>query len=132
MFDESSQKLSFEQPEQDGGSRIQMYEMHVGTWYLLLCIGVKYLSAEPNIPEKMFGRLSGQHRLRVYSHNLAGLGDFSEIEADLTGDMPFYPKPVNELSDDHFSIKNLTWLAEYFFISDHSDAPKTWRTIKKC
>ena len=135
LWDPNTNQLSFEPPEQDGGSRIQLYEVHVmhqGTWYLLVCIEVKYLSSVPVIPENIFGRLSGQYCLRVYSRNLAGVGDYSETLVNLTGDIPFHPKSVNELSEDHFVQKNRTWLAEFFFISDHGDAPKTWKTVKKC
>ena len=135
QFDEVNQQLSFQKPTQDGGSRIQVYEVHVkheNSWFLLLSIEVKYLSSEPEIKEKIFGRLGGQYFLRVYSRNLSGLGEFSEISVNLAGDLPFHPKLEHELPEDHFSKENLTWLAEYFFLSEHGDAPKTWRTIKKC
>jgi hypothetical protein len=135
QFDQVTQTLSFEKPQDDGGSRIQHYEVHIresDTWYILLTIGVKYLSSDPNIPEKIFGRLSGQFCVRVYSCNLSGVGDFSEIAVNLIGDIPFHPKLEHEIPEHHFVNKHLTWLAEYFFLSDHGDVPKTWRTIKKC
>ena len=54
------------------------------------------------------------------------------LSINLNGEQVFKPKIENELSEDHFSLKHLTWLSEYFFISDHGDVPKTWRTINKC
>ena len=134
-FDPETQKVSFTKPHNNGGSRIQLYEVHiqlVTTWYLLTTVDVGYLSGEPNIPEKIFGRIGGQFSMRVYSRNLSGLGPYSGISISLNGNLPFNPKIEHELSEDHFTLKNLTWLAEFFFISDHGDMPKTWRSIIKC
>ena len=134
-FDCTSQRLSFNKPGQDGGSRIQGYEIHIrllGTWYHLSKVEVKYLSSDPNIPVNLFGRLGGNYLIRVYSRNLSGLGESAETIVQISGDLPFCPKLENELPQDHFVRKNMTWLAEYFFFSDHGDSPKTWKTITKC
>jgi hypothetical protein len=134
-FEQESQALTFDEPNLDGGSRIQCYEVQIkelDTWYILLRIGVQNLSSKPKIPDKMFGRLGGEFCLRVYSCNLAGLGDFCEISVNLDGDLPFLPKSEHEIPENHFVTQNLTWLAEFFFLSNHGDVPKTWRTITKC
>ena len=65
-FDEESQKITFNQPVNNGGSRIQSYEIHIqedAIWYLLTTIDVGYLSAVPCISDKIFGRLGGQFYL---------------------------------------------------------------------
>ena len=127
----------FEKPEFDGGSKIQCYEAHIksdtsDTWYLFSTIEVKYLSSDPSIPENMFGRLGGIFNLRVCARNLSGLGLSSELVIRLNGDLPLRPGLENEFPENHFDEKYLTCLVEYFFFSDHSDAPKDWRTITKC
>ena len=87
-FDEVNQKFSFDEPLDNGGSRIQVYEIHISQsdcWFYLLSIKVMYLSSIPAIPEELFGRLGGQFKLRVYSRNLSGVGDYSEIIVNLAG-----------------------------------------------
>ena len=136
-FNYEKQTILFQRPKIDGGSRVQRYEVHIReveteTWYILLIIEVQYLSSEPKIPEKIFGRMSGIFMLRVYSCNLVGVGDFGEILVDLNGEVAFLPKVENLIPENHFVMKNLTCLLEYFFLSDHGDMPKTWRSIRKC
>ena len=136
-YDPTNHNISFEKPSLDGGSRIQCFEVHIkpdgcNTWYLFKQIEVKYLSSDPVIPDNLFGRLGGTFHLRVYSKNLSGLGAASDLTVDLGGDLPFRPKLENELTANHFEEKYVTFLVEYFFFSDHSDAPKDWRTITEC
>ena len=135
VFHQTDQKLSFEAPKMNGGSRIQLYEVHVmyeSIWYHLLSVDVKYLSHDPSIPVNMFGRLGGLYNVRVYSRNLSCVGEFAEIVVELSGDLPFCPKLKHHIPPDHYDRKNLTCLSEYFYFSDHSDAPKNWKTITKC
>ena len=119
--------LTFSKPDLDGGSNIQLYEIHlqpvnVETWYFFKSVGVKYLSQEPQIPDNLFGRIRGVFKLRVFARNLCGIGDYSEIELELQGDLTFLTEEHAEVN--LVSPKYCTFYAEYFFMSDHNDAGK--------
>ena len=54
--------LKFSKSNIDGGSNLQLYEIHFQplneeTWYFFKSVSVKYLSQEPQIPPNIFGRL---------------------------------------------------------------------------
>ena len=128
-FDQEKKSITFSKPELDGGSNIQSYEIHLklvaeDTWFLFKTVKVKNLSQDPDIPPDLFGRLSGVFQLRVYARNLCGLGGFSDILVEVDGDLPFRPQEYSEVLEDSFSLKYCTFYAEYFFFSDHNDAPK--------
>ena len=121
--------LTFSKPNLDGGSNIQSYEIHLqpentDIWYLYKTVNVRNLSQEPEIPSNLFGRLSGVLNVRVFARNLSGLGLSSEISVRLQGDLPFLPDSQAEISSDRFALKYATFYAEFFFFSDHNDAPK--------
>ena len=86
--------LKFSKSNIDGGSNLQLYEIHFQplneeTWYFFKSVSVKYLSQEPQIPPNIFGRLGGGFIVSVFARNLCGLGDYSEVEVELQGDLPF-------------------------------------------
>ena len=65
-FDQASQDLHFVSPEFDGGSRIQMYEVHIKKsdsiddhWQMFRKLEVAKFSSAPIIPPDIFGRLGG-------------------------------------------------------------------------
>ena len=131
-FNTISQVLTFTKPEFDGGSNIQSYEIHIckaGQWFQYSVIGVKTLSQEPEIPKNVFGRLSGTFDVRVYARNLSGLGSAAEITVKLLGDLPFIPKDELLVTQSMFDLQHITFYVEYFFFSDHNDAPKVLNTL---
>ena len=86
----TSATFSFTTPQYLGGSNILRYEVDIqdptsGVWYMFSHINVKYLSSEPELPDKPFGELGGEYKFRVYSVNLTGRGDFAEQIIELTG-----------------------------------------------
>ena len=66
----------------------------------------------------------GTHKIRVYAQNLSGLGSPAEINVMLTGDLPYFPSSEAEIMDERFLLHHSTFYVEYFFFSDHNDAPK--------
>jgi hypothetical protein len=123
------ESLTFSKPNLDGGSNIQCYEIHIRdmpseTWYFYRKVDVRYLSQEPDIPTNIFGRLSGVFQVRIHARNLCGLGEGSELSVEVGGDLPFMPKERDEISAETFLQKYNTFLAEFFFCSDHNDSPK--------
>ena len=69
-------------------------------------------------------RLSGVFQVRIHARNLCGLGEGSELSVEVGGDLPFMPKERDEISAETFLQKYATFLAEFFFCSDHNDSPK--------
>ena len=133
-FNQNSQSLTFSGPDQNGGSNIQCYELHMksnqgNSWFLYNRVEVKHLSQEPDIQSKTFGRLMGTHKIRVYGQNLSGLGSPAEINILLTGDLPYFPSTAAEITNERFLLHHSTFYVEYFFFSDHNDAPKVIYTI---
>ena len=129
--------LSFAKPCLDGGSNIQNYEVHIkqdysNEWFLFKVIKVQYLSQEATIDKDFFGRLSGKFNVRIHARNLCGLGAGYELNIELDGDLPLIPEDMEEISENSFVQKYATFLVEFFFFSDHNDAPKNWKTVQKC
>ena len=128
-FDCTKQQLTFSKPAQDGGSNIQSYEVHLKSenddqWYLFKTVNAKMLSQEPDIPDSIFGRLSGNFSIRILARNLCCLSLPAEIAVVLTGDLPFSPQTEHEMTAGHFEENHATFYREYYFFSDHGDAPK--------
>ena len=127
-FNAAEANLTFSKPELDGGSNVQCYEAHIKPqndeiWYHFQSVNVKYLSQEPVSPVT-FGRLSGVFLLRVFARNLCGLGAFTETAVNLQGDLPFQKEDYSEFFTSSFKQNYCTFLAEFFFLSDHNDMPK--------
>ena len=127
-FNAAEANLTFSKPELDGGSNIQCYEAHIKPqndeiWYHFQSVNVKYLSQEPVSPVT-FGRLSGVFLLRVFARNFCGLGAFTETTVNLQGDLPFQKEDYSEVFTNSFKQNYCTFLAEFFFLSDHNDMPK--------
>ena len=137
LFNHEAQTITFSKPDQHGGSYIQGYEVHIrphgdeNAWFLQCIVKVKNLSQDPNIPANVFGRLAGHYDIRVCARNLAGLGIAAETSVVLTGDLPFFPETNQEVTADRFDVQHATFFVEYFFFSDHKDAPKVRDSIKK-
>ena len=93
------------------------------TWFHFQSVKVKNLSQEPETPV-LFGRLSGVYHVRVLARNLCCLGAFTQITLELEGDLPFLYQDYIEVVASDFSQKYCTFFAEFFFFSDHNDAPK--------
>ena len=130
-FDQTKQNLSFSGPVYDGGSHIQGYEIHIksltsdsSTWQMLAKINVAKFSSQPEVPVQLFGRLGGTFLLRIFARSLVGLGPSSEITVNLIGDLPLLEQAEKEISRTHFELSHATFYVEYFFFSDHYDAPK--------
>ena len=84
---------------------------------------MRNLSQEPETPV-LFGRLSGVFHVRVFARNLCGLGSFTQITLELDGDLPFLYQDYSEVLVSDLNQKYCTFFAEFFFFSDHNDAPK--------
>ena len=130
-FNEEENTIKLSKPNLDGGSDIQKYKIHLkaehqDTWYEFKTLNMKHLSQDPEIPPNLFGRLAGVFQIRVFAINLVGLGEFAEIKVKLSGDLPFKPEDYTEVSEDCFTLQYSTFYAEFFFFSDHSDAPKVF------
>ena len=130
-FNENLQKLSFSSPEQDGGSHIQLYEIHIkpeandnSAWQLLAEVKVGKFSDQPELPADLFGRLGGKFQLKIFPRSLVGLGACGEISVFLTGDLPLREDSEMEILSERFELTHLTFYVEYYFFSDHYDAPK--------
>ena len=85
--------------------------------------------SEPEIPPNIFGRLGGEFQVRVFPRSLVGLGACGEISVTLTGDLPLKEDPQLEIQSSHFELSHVTFYVEYFFFSDHYDAPKVGSTF---
>ena len=127
-FNQTEKCLTFAKPANDGGSNIQSYEIHIkpdngSTWFHFQSVRVRKLSQDPELPV-LFGRLGGVYQVRVLARNLCGLGASIETTVKLDGDLPFQPQDHSEILSGSFDQKYCTFFAEYFFCSDHNDAPK--------
>ena len=134
-FDQTNQILSFSKPYQDGGSNIQDYKLHIKStdeecWFLHSTVKVKYLSQEPDVPNNLFGRLLGSYQIIIFACNLSGLGLPAEMSVMLTGDLPYFPPVDRDVTDSDFDLHHSTFFVEYFFFSDHNDAPKVMQCSK--
>ena len=135
--------LWFDPPKDDGGGRIHHYEVHLcqygsEDWRQFNNISVQHLSDRPIIPDDFLMKLTGQFSLRVAATNKAGRGTYSEVLTVLSHNQSqpqvkvIYTEipTLNEVTEEdrtHFLFNE-----EHIFISDHGDAPKDARTIRKC
>ena len=127
-FNHDEKSITFSKPVLDGGSNVQSYEVHMKpqndlTWNHFQSVKVRNLSQEPETPV-LFGRLSGVFHVRVFARNLCGLGSFTQITLELDGDLPFLYQDYSEVLVSDLNQKYCTFFAEFFFFSDHNDAPK--------
>ena len=81
-------------------------------------------ASHPEVPTNLFGRLGGRFLLRIFARNLVGVGPYSEILVNLSGDLPLMEVPEAEISSEFLDQMHTTFFVEYFFFSDHQDAPK--------
>ena len=130
-----NKNLTFLCPEYVGGTRLQGYEVHIqpdqsDEWYLFLRIPVNSLSSDPDIPENLFGCISGTFQVRVCAETLAGVGMGEEVVATFEGEQKFESFRYCALGQNHFSRRSVTFWEEHIVLFDHGDMPKTWQSVR--